>query len=283
MQKILREPLFHFLMIGLSLFLLYSFLNPEADQIENNVIKIDDSDVQRLVKSYEKSWNATPDSATLKNLIADEVKSEVFYREALRMQLDHNDEIIRRRLKQKYEFLVKDLVNNEQPSESALNTFYESHKELYKESGKLTFTQIYLSPDNRQNPLQDARDLQDKINASSANIINEKITGDPFHLQRYHQELDEFAVRQLFGKEFTNQIFKTKEVGWTEPIRSGYGIHLIKIESIKNEAILPFEHVKDRVAVDWKSDQLKAYNDQLYENLLQAYKVEYDLEKWEVQ
>ena len=152
MKKLWKEPLLHFLLIGGGLFFLYNWLNPSAEQIENNVIKIDNSDIERLAKAYQQNWGTLPDSATVKNLLEEEVKSEVFYREALRMQLDHNDEIIRRRLKQKYEFLVKDLADNQTPSEEELRQFYEENPDFYKAPAKLSFSQIYFSPDKRKGP-----------------------------------------------------------------------------------------------------------------------------------
>jgi len=90
-----------------------------------NFIQMDNSDIERLKKAYQQNWSTAPDSASLAKLVEEEVKAEVFYREALRMQLDHNDEIIRRRLKQKYEFLVKDLADSQQPTLEELKRFYE--------------------------------------------------------------------------------------------------------------------------------------------------------------
>ena len=283
MRKILREPLFHFLLIGGGLFFLYSLLNKSDEHRENNIIRIDDSDVQRLIRGYEQSWNTPPDRATLNNLVAEEIKSEVLYREAVRMQLDHNDEIIRRRLKQKYEFLVKDLADNQQPSESELKVFYEENQNHYLALKKLSFSQIYFSPDSREDALQDASDvlisIRDEPNTTS---ITNKI-GDPFHIQNYFDELDRGATRQLFGMEFTNALFDGMKEGWLEPVKSGYGIHLVYITAIKEEQSIPFDSVKEKVISDWKSKKQKQYNQQLYENLLKAYEVEYNLDKWQDQ
>ncbi len=125
--KLWKEPLFHFLLTGGGLFLLYGFINPSAEQIDNNVIQIDNSDVERLAKVYQQNWNMPPDSTSLEKLLAAEVKAEVFYREALWRQLGHNDEITRRRLKQKYEFLVKGLADSQQPSVKELRRFILSY------------------------------------------------------------------------------------------------------------------------------------------------------------
>ena len=268
---------FHFLLIGGGLFLLYSFLNPSEEQVENNVIKIDNSDVERIVKAYQQNWSMPPDSATLKKLLAEEVKSEVFYREALNMQLDHNDEIIRRRLKQKYEFLVKDLADSQQPSEAALKTFYQENTEFYKAPAKLSFTQIYFSPDKRDNPLQDAQKMLSQYNASAVDKIDAKQLGDNFHLQNYFADRDYNDVRQLFGLDFTKALFEQKKEGWSI-IKSGYGVHLVNISGVQQETVKSFEAVQDRVVADWKLQQQRLYNERLYENLLKKYEVEYAFE-----
>jgi len=280
MQKLLREPLTHFLLIGAGLFFLYSFLNPIEEQIDNNVIRIEESDVQRLMKAYEQNWNALPDSATLKSLLKEEIKAEVFYREALRMQLDHNDEIIRRRLKQKYEFLVKDLADSQQPNDAELTTFYNENPALYKEATKLSFSQIYFSPDKRENPRGDALTLLNRLIQQKEKADNLKGLGDAFHLQQYFAERDYNDVRQLFGQDFAKAIFTLDKEGWVDPIVSGYGIHLVNITAIQDESIKPFDEVKNKVIGDWKIAKQQLYNEQLYENLLKKYEVEYDLEKW---
>lgn len=279
MKKLLKEPLFHFLAIGAGLFFLYSFLNPVEEQIDNNIIRIEESDIQRLMKAYKQNWNALPDSATLKSLLKEEIKAEVFYREALRMQLDHNDEIIRRRLKQKYEFLVKDLADSQQPNDTELTAFYDQNPELYKEETKLSFSQIYFSPDKRNAPLEDAQKELNQLVNKRENIEKLKGFGDAFHLQEYFAERDFNDVRQLFGQDFAKAIFALEKEGWATPIESGYGIHLVNITAIQDESIKPFKEVKDKVIGDWKIAQQQRYNEQLYENLLKKYEVEYDLEK----
>lgn len=281
MKKLLREPLVHFLLIGGALFLLYSFLNPNQEQLDNNIIKIEDSDVERLIKAYQQNWNSPPDSSTLKSLLEDEIKSEVFYREAIAMQLDHNDEIIRRRLKQKYEFLVKDLADSQQPTETELQDFYKENAHFYKEPNKLSFSQIYFSPDQRTQPLKDAQGVLNQLIKKENDSASLKKFGDSFHLQTYFAERDYNDVRQLFGQDFAKAIFGVVKEGWAAPIQSGYGIHLVNITDIQNEQLRPFAAVKDRVVADWKIAQQRLYNEQLYENLLKKYEVEYDLSKWE--
>lgn len=276
MQKLYKEPLFHFLLIGGGLFLLYSFFHPSGEQIDNKVIQIDNSDVERLIQAYQQNWNRPPDSASLKKLLEEEVKAEVFYREALRMQLDHNDEIIRRRLKQKYEFLVKDLADSQQPSTNELMRFYEEHPDFYQAPTKLSFTQVYFSPDKRSQPLQAAQNALEKISNLTINQVDIKTIGDPFHLQSYYADRDYNDVRQLFGQGFAKTIFDQAKEAWLSPIESGYGVHLVHISDIQKAHRQPFETVRERVLVDWKLKQQQVYNERLYENLLKKYEVIYE-------
>ena len=279
MQQLLKEPLVHFLLIGAGLFLLYSFINPSAEQIDNNVIQIDNSDVERLVKAYQQNWNRPPDSTSLEKLLAEEVKAEVFYREALRMQLDHNDEIIRRRLKQKYEFLVKDLADSQQPSVAELKRFYAEHPDFYKTPAKLSFTQLYFSPDKRRLPLQDAQNVLENVLKLPINQVDVKSLGDPFHLQSYYADRDYNDVRQLLGIDFAKAIFDPIKEGWLSPVQSGYGVHLVYISGVQKAHTPPFEMVKERVLEDWKLEQQQVYNERLYENLLTKYEVVYEFDR----
>ena len=279
MQRLLKEPLVHFLLIGGGLFFLYSFINPSAEQIDNNVIQMDNSDVERLAKAYQQNWNMPPDSTSLTKLLAEEVKAEVFYREALRMQLDHNDEIIRRRLKQKYEFLVKDLADSQQPSIEELKRFFEEHPDFYQAPTKLSFTQLYFSPDKRILPLQDAQNVLESVLELPINQVDVKSLGDPFHLQSYYADRDYNDVRQLLGIDFAKAIFDPIKEGWLSPVQSGYGVHLVYISGVQKAHTPPFEMVKERVLEDWKLEQQQVYNERLYENLLTKYEVVYEFDR----
>ena len=280
MKKILAEPLVHFILLGGLLFIIYGFLNRNEDNPEEDTIYIEDTDIERLVQAYRQNWNTLPDSITLHNLLQEEIKSEIFYREALRMQLDHNDEIIRRRLKQKYEFLIKDLSDMQQPTEEILRTFYKEHPNNYKSANKISFGQIYFSPDTRDNPKADAELLLPSIQ-DKTDVTQFKGFGDNFHLQAYYADRDFEAIWQLFGRDFAEAVFKLPQIGWaTTPITSGYGQHLVYITDIKQSEVLPFDQIKANVEQDWKSNQLNQYNEQLFKNLQQEYKVVYDLDKW---
>ena len=271
-KAILKEPLLHFLAIGVFLFILYPFLNNNSERTEDYTILLNDSDIDRLVTTYQQARGSRPSAATLKALVEEEIQTEVLYREALRLELDHNDELIRRRLKQKYEFLIRDLNKERQPTEEELRSFYVANQAQYAKQKVLSFRQFYFSPDKRENALADAR--------KALGGPKDQIRGDAFHLPTTFSNKAKEAIRQLFGEAFAERLFQSEEPGWLDPISSGYGQHLVQVLSIDQSKSPSFELVKGRVESDWKAAQLEAFNAELFKNLEAQYEIEFDLRNW---
>lgn len=272
-KKIIHEPLVHFILISGFFFLLYGFLNPNEGEIEDNTILIDQADIERIKAGYQKNWGSSPDSSTLARLIETAVKTEIYYREALRMNLDHNDEIVKRRLQQKYEFLVKDLASMIEPTSEQTQQFYAKNSALFQTPKTLSFTQYYFSPDKRKQPLQDAKQALLTLKNQTPEQVKSTKIGDSFHLQDYFSDREFELVWQQFGRDFADTLFVVPQIGWTIPIKSGYGVHLVYISNIQKTTTEPLEKVKEQVKENWKEQQLQLYNEQLYKNLRKDYTV----------
>ena len=61
-----------------------------------------------MAATFTRTWQRPPTETELKGLVDDYVREEIATREALAMGLDRDDTVIRRRLRQKLEFLVED-------------------------------------------------------------------------------------------------------------------------------------------------------------------------------
>jgi len=130
MKKIFKEPLVHFILLGIALFVFYGLIGDKEDR--QNTVVFDTYDLENIMASWEMQWKRPPSQQELSNLISQNIKQEIFYQEALMMNLDHNDEIIKRRLAQKMEFLSNDLETMQSPTEKELQAYYESKHEKYK-------------------------------------------------------------------------------------------------------------------------------------------------------
>lgn len=279
LKLIIKEPFFHFFLGGVFIFILYNWFNPANTRLDNDTIIIDADDINRLTVQYEKSWNYKPDKPTTEKLIKQEVQNEILYREALRMNLDHNDEIIQRRLKQKFEFLIKDLIDHEVPTQNELKQYYSKNIEKYNTEKTISFYQFYFNPDIRNDPEKDANNYFDKVR--KLDLQGQNISADKSHIQSAQNGKTSRQIRQEFGQNFSQNIMQITEVGWQKPMASGYGIHLVYIKELIDSEPIPFEEVKDKVLLDFQNEKSKLYNQNIISELEKKYKIQIDGE-WDI-
>ncbi len=274
--KFWKEPLVHFMLIGLLLFILHSFTNNDFE-MSGTTILIDDDDVNRLITQYKQVWNENPTQETIKKLVEDYVNSEMLYNEALAMNLDHNDEIIKRRLKQKYEFLVSDLATIQDPDKEELENYFSANKDKFQSETLYSFSQYYFSPDKRQRPDIDARKF---ISSKSNNSETQPSDSDASHLKRTYINVTPQKIRSEFGNEFSKEIKALAKPGWHGPIQSGYGFHAIDLLSIQVDSIKNFDAVQHEVKTAYDKELIDKYNRSIQEKLKENYTIKYELEKW---
>ncbi len=269
MKKLYKEPLLHFLIIGVLIFTLFSIVNKEEDIVSGNKIVVSTADIQRLSSNWAKKWNRPPTETELQGLINYYIKEEVYYREALALGLDKNDTVLRRRMMQKMEFLSNDLAELNTPDESALNQYFIDHKEKYKLPAQVSFTHIYFSLDKRgAKAFEDAKSVLSELNVPRAPEL-----GDTFMMQYDFVQETPFEVERLFGKGLAEELFTLGTNTWLGPIESGYGLHLVRI-SDKIDARMPeLASVIDKVRTDLMFKQKKMMNKEIYKKFKERYEI----------
>src|SRR6185436_7439818 len=105
-QKVLREPLVHFLALGALVFLLFRLTG--GGEAQDGKIVVTRGKVEQLATGFARTWQRPPTQQEFDGLVEDHIREEVLYREALAMGLDKDDTIVRRRMQQKLEFLTED-------------------------------------------------------------------------------------------------------------------------------------------------------------------------------
>ena len=214
MKKLLKEPLLHFILLGFLLFALYSIVNKQNDS--ENIIMIDDYDMNNIIASWEMQWKRLPTDEELKSLVDQNIKQEIFYQEAVKMKLDHNDEIIKRRLAQKMQFLSNDLATINEPTDEELKKFYDANFEDYLTPYVYSFYQIICSQDNRTDPKNDAEQLLSKY--SNASFEEMKTKGDALPFPYYFENTDANEINRQLGMQFSKAMETTTTNGWMGPI-----------------------------------------------------------------
>jgi hypothetical protein len=260
MKKIIREPLFHFLIIGCGLFLLYSVVNKRDG---NNEIVIDQDIIDDLSAKWNMQWYREPNLVELKRLITLYINQEVLYREALAMNLDHNDEIIKRRLAKKMEFISDDLAESLQPSENILRAYYISNKKNYAKPPIYTFKQVFF---------------KNQVAADSALEKSNPVPfGDPLSLPGSYSKTDALKVSIDFGRAFAESLDTLEMGNWTGPVKSGFGSHLVFIEEKQLAGYYSYDDVAHKVNLDYNYQASNDFQKELITTLLKDYEISFVL------
>jgi hypothetical protein len=277
MKRLLSEPLAHFLLIGLGLFLLYSKVGaPEPD--DEQLIEIDAAGVERLATSWSSRWNRPPTTAELQGVIAEYVREEVLYREALKLGLDADDSIVRRRMAQKMDFLFRDLTAPAQVSDDELEAYLQENQERFRLPARYSFSHIYLNPDRRgPNIRKDAVQILEYLRSTPAEEVELLSLGDRFMLQHQFDDNSETEVSRSMGSQFTEGLAGMEVGSWQGPVLSGYGLHLVHIRHKTDSRMPALSEIRSRVENDYRRDRQNEANQAFYDTLRAQYDVRIEM------
>lgn len=271
MKWLLREPLVHFLLLGGALFAVHATLNRvRPDSSSSPRIAITKGDTEQLRQAWQMQWKRPPTTEELDGLIAGEIRERILAREAMKLGLDQDDTIVRRRLAQKLEFMLQDVATIRQPAEDELSRYFDKNRTAYIVPAHLTFSHIYFSSASRSNAKQDAKDALQRLRAGKTEDVATPF-GDPFLLDVEFQDKPLPEIEQLFGREFSAAVTSVITGEWQGPVRSTYGWHLVKVETRKDARLPTFAEVREKVQKDLAEDQRRRTYDEVFERLKSGY------------
>lgn len=268
LKKLLKEPLVHFLLIGGVLFIAYGALNRSKEVSGDYEVLVTEQRIEQLAAIFSKSWQRPPTPQELKGLVDDFVLEELYYREAKRMGIDEDDTVIRRRLRQKMEFLSTDLASLLNPKDSELNSYLLDHEEQFARPARLSFRQVYINPERHEDPELAVQQALDSLRNG------EPVHGDSSLLPGDFEDSPRPIVDRTFGPEFSTQLLDLPQGEWQGPVKSAFGRHLVLIESYEPQRAPELDEVRNDVEREWLNVQRQRIQDEFNEQLLQKYQVE---------
>ncbi|MBV1934601.1 MAG: SurA N-terminal domain-containing protein, partial [Parvibaculaceae bacterium] len=155
MRKLLRDPLVHFLVAGVVLFLLYGAVGTSNEESDQKIVQVGHTELLVFLQQQSKKFDPAQFEKVLAGmseqeraaLIDEYVRQEVLVREAKRLGLEKKDYVIRRRLIQKMEFLADGYAKQVVALEEAeLKAYYAEHLVDYLVEPKITFTHVFIDP-----------------------------------------------------------------------------------------------------------------------------------------
>ncbi len=267
-QRLLREPLLHFVAIGGLIFLLFAAIDAPREAPADTIV-VTPAGIDRLAAGFGSVWKRMPTDDELDALIEEHVREEVYYRAALALGLDRNDTIVRRRLRQKMAFLADTGADLLEPAAGELEAHLAANEQTYRRGPRLAFEQIYLGETPGQETI--ARSLSalrsDPVTGPSA-------LGEPTLLPAQLGLSPPNAIYGVFGKGFFESLAERPPGVWAGPVVSANGAHLVRILDSLPARTPPLEEVRDAVLRDWKAAKAQELRELHYNRLRARFVVE---------
>ena len=273
-RKLIREPFLHFLFFGAIIFLAGGLYQSRVKS-DRYVLKVGKEELAKLEQDWEKQYATPPSKEQIEALVAKYIREEIFYREGVELNLGSDDEIVRRRIAQKYEFLQQDLDLSENPSERDLKDYYAGNKSKYVIPPHVSFSHIYFSTDKEGDSPAKFRALRILNALQKSESKRAPELGDRFAFQYDYAQLSKAEAGKVFGQSvLADSLFSVPTGKWIGPIRSGYGWHLIYVNNSEPSVLRPFEEVRGQVTENY----LEAFREQKNQEAFAKLEKKYHLE-----
>jgi hypothetical protein len=264
-----REPLVHFIALGAALFAVHHWVAPAPPQR----IVLSDAVINGLRQDHVRRTGTPPTTEEEAALIQRYVDDEVLYREALALGLDRGDIIVRRRLVQKMEFLNEDLEPIPEPSAAELQAYAEAHPERYAAPARVALTHVFLSTDRRG---QDAERGAAALRAQLLAGADPAGLGDPFLRGREFPLRTERELAAIFGAPFAARVISEPVGTWSEPLRSSYGVHLVRVTGRQAAHPPDLADIGEAARRDWREERRARANRAALARLRERYEIQFE-------
>lgn len=261
-RALFREPLVHFLGLGLLLFGLHALVAPGSGSGGSGTVRIEAAAVAGLADQYRQKWGRLPTRPELDALIEAQVRDEILYREGLVMGLDRDDAVIKRRVRQKYELIAEE-EDGSAPSEADLAGYLKAHPERFRRPAVVSFDQVLVPSGGDGAAIRAALAAGgDPARLGEATLLPPRVAGAPLDL-----------VARDFGGDLAAALASLPVGSWQGPLASGYGLHVVRITARTPPVDPPLAAVRGEVQREWESDRRRAAAAARYAGLRQRYDV----------
>ena len=260
-KKLLRDPLLHFAVLGALIYWLMNALSPSLNELDNQTIRISENDLITYLQNRDQVF----DSALYKQKLAaysleqralaqdQYIQQEVLFREAKKLGLDQNDQLLRRRLIQKIKYFLEGLNNASTTIEpNQVDNYYAEQQQDYLKPGSVSFTHIFYKAANANDQSAVNRAAQALSSHKSKQAELNPNESDHFPYHRHYVDKSESQVSRHFGIEFAQGLFavNVQPGQWQGPIESAYGQHLVMLNKKTTAKVPPLSTIRAQVTQD---------------------------------
>ncbi len=292
MNRLLKDPLAHFLLLGLGLFVLFELVAGDESDYDSKVIDVDRESLLTFVQYRSRAFEPKAAAARLDGLsdeeldrlIGDYVREEALHREALALGMDKNDYIIKRRLIQSIEFITDDFATTAVEVTTAdIQAYFEANREDYYIEPYVTFTHVFF--DGERHSRGESLAL---VTAKLANLNTQRVPfsdaprhGDHFPFFVNYVERGPQFVASHFGAPMAEGIFALapNDATWRGPFESQYGAHLVLLVRKAEGRYPELAEVEASVRDSVKREAIQARKDEVIQRIVDTYEVRRSYER----
>ena len=275
LRRLLREPLVHFLVIGLLVFGAWKLRH--WDEPSNPTeIRVGATELRWLHDTWLGQFGHAPDPTEMQTAIRGYVDEEMRYREGLALGLDRDDTIVRRRLAQKYDFTLGSQTASVNPTGGQLRDYFARKGARYPAPVLSSFRQVYLGASHEA--LQEAgRRLAALQPARRTDSQAPLGPGDDLPFPRCRTRAAPTDLARDYGPSFAEVVSGRLPAGaWQGPVQSGYGYHLVLVTARTKGGQMTLDAARPLVEADWRREQIEQARAREDRNLRRRYQVTVD-------
>jgi len=264
----LREPLLHFAVIGVVLFVVYDWINPAEEGGERIVVT--EAIVDDLARQHQARWMRPASEQELANLVEVHVHDEILFREGVALGLDRDDPVIKRRVRQKIDLMSEERIAAVAPTDAELNAYMAQNPDRFTRPTTVSFEQIFF---DGSRPVAEVEREVAIAKAALAKGVDQARLGKPTLLPKGGDAVSVEWVARDFGNGFAQQLTQLPLGEWTGPVASGLGAHLVRVSARAPAAAPPLDDVRQQVARDWENERRERSRTESYRKLRDSYTV----------
>lgn len=268
MKKLLTEPLFHFLLAGLGLFLVYAALERPEGGVGREVVVTPEVRAS-VAAGFERVWGRAPTAEEAEKALEAWIREEMLYSEGVALGLDERDPVLRGRIAQKM-LMVAEASARSVPEATELETFFSENRERYRSMPRYTLAQVFFSAEQSSAATPDriARALKALEGGAEPGSI-----GDSTLLPSSLDAAVATYLEGVFGREFVAALADLPTGRWVGPVSSTFGQHLVFLQSRSGGEPPALEAVKEQVLQDWVAAQKAKAREDYLAALRESYRV----------
>jgi hypothetical protein len=265
-RRVVREPLLHFLLLGLGLFLWFGRVAPDDDGARRIVVT--QPQVDLLATQFAATWSRPATPMELRGLVDAYIRDEILYREGKALGLDLDDAVVKRRVRQKLDVIFEESLAQNPPTEADLAAYLREHPEAFRRPPVISFEQLYFGSgaDSEERAAAAGKALGDGADPAGfgqATLLPGRMDDTPVDL-----------VAREFGEQFAAKVAQLPLGQWSAPVISGFGVHLVRVQSLQAAELPSLAEVREVVAREWENARRQRAHDEALARLRQEYDVD---------